>query len=136
LGKAELVDQIGQIMVKRVVAVGPEASLATAARLMVKNRVGSVVVAKNRRLVGIITESDFIRFASIGCDTEGVKVNDYMKKRVVSCNPSCRIVDALMIMKRHGIRHLPVVTKARRLLGMISLRDLVAACQLTSMYII
>jgi CBS domain-containing protein len=123
-------------MVKRVVTVGPEASLATAARLMVKNRVGCVVVAKNRRPVGIITESDFIRFASIGCDTEEVKAKDYMKKRVVSCNPSCHIVDALMIMKRHGIRHLPVVTKARRLLGMISLRDLVAACQLTSMYLI
>lgn len=133
---AELVDRIEDIMVKKVVTVGPEASLATAARLMMENRVGSVVIVKKGRLLGIVTESDFIRFASVGCDTENSRVKDYMRKHVVSCGPSCRIVDALMIMKRHKVRHLPIMAKTKRLLGIVSLRDLIAATQLTSIYLV
>ena len=136
MGNVELVDHIEEMMVRKVVTIDPEASLATAAKRMVENRVGSVVVVKNRTLVGIITESDFIRFASTGCDTKNSRVKDHMRKRVVTCDPSCRIVDALMIMKRQKVRHLPIATKAKKLLGIVSLRDLIAATQLTSIYLI
>lgn len=132
----QLLDRIDEIMVRKVVTTGPEANLSTAAKLMVENRVGSVVIVEKKRLAGIITESDFLRFASKRTDTEKAKVRDYMKRRVVSCDPSCRIVDALMLMKKHKVRHLPIVTKTKRVLGIVSLRDLIAATQLTSIYLI
>ena len=132
----ELVDDIRQIMVKKVVTISPEADLATAARLMAKNHVGSIVVVRRGKLIGIITESDFMRFASTGCDMGKSRVGDYMRKKIVTCGPSCRILDALMLMKRFKVRHLPIATKDRKLLGIVSLRDLIAASQLTSIYLI
>jgi len=136
LRSAELVDKIREIMVKKVVTTGPEASLAGAAKLMMDNRVGSIVVVEKGRLVGIITESDFMRFASIGCDMEKAKVRDHMRKRVITCDPSFTILGALMTMKKHKVRHLPIATKTKKLLGIVSLRDLIAATQLTSIYLI
>ena len=78
LGSAELVDNMREIMVRKVVTIGPQASPATAAKPIVKKRVGSTVTAEVGRLVGIITESHFMRHASIGCDMEKAKVGDHM----------------------------------------------------------
>ena len=133
---AELVDSVRETMVRKVVTAGPQASLTTAARLMVENKIGSIVILERGRIVGIITESDFMRFASAGCNMEQSKVKDFMRRKVVSCEPSCRIVDAIMLMKKRRVRHLPIATKTKRLLGIVSLRDLMAATQLTSIYLI
>lgn len=102
LRSAELVDNIREIMVRKVVTTGPDVSLATAARMMVDNRVGSIVVVEKERLVGIITESDLMRLASTGCDMEKAKVRDHMRKRVITCDPSSRILRALMTMKKQS----------------------------------
>jgi len=136
LTRVENIDKIQEIMVRKVVTIGPEADLATAARRMTKKGIGSIAVVEEGRLVGIITESDFMRYASIGLDMGKARVGSHMRKRVVICHPSCRIWDALMIMKKRKVRHLPVTTKAGKLLGIVSLRDLIAASQLTSIYLI
>ncbi len=134
--RVENIDRIKEIMVRKVVTVNPEADLATAARRMMKRGIGSIAVVKGGRLVGIITESDFMRYASIGLDMGKARVGNHMRKRIVTCDPSCRIWDALMIMKKRKVRHLPVTTKNGRLQGIVSLRDLIAASQLTSIYLI
>lgn len=61
---------LGQLLVKEVmtndpVTIGPDAPLAEAARLMLERKIGCVVVVEGGRVVGILTESDFVkRFAS------------------------------------------------------------------------
>lgn len=64
LRTAELVDRIEDIMVKKVVTIDPDASLAKAAKLMIKNRVGSIVILKKERVVGIISESSCKTFSA------------------------------------------------------------------------
>jgi CBS domain-containing protein len=60
---------LGQLVVKEVmtndpVTIGPDAPLAEAARLMLERKIGALVVVEEGRLVGILTESDFVkRFA-------------------------------------------------------------------------
>jgi len=58
-----------------------------------------------------------------------------MVRNVVTCDPSVTVIDALMIMRAEKIRHLPVV-KRRNLVGVISIRDLIAATQFSSYYVI
>jgi CBS domain-containing protein len=61
---------LGQLLVKEVmtndpVTIAPDAPLAEAARLMLERKIGCVVVVEGGRVVGILTESDFVkRFAS------------------------------------------------------------------------
>jgi len=92
LDSAEPVDNIREIMVRKVVTTDPDVSLARTAELMVEKG----------RLVGIITESDFMRFTSTGRDMQKTKVGDHMRKRAITCDPSSRILRALMTMKKQS----------------------------------
>ncbi len=58
--------RVDQVMKQRVVTVSPECPLEEAAELMIKNKVGSLLVVEGERLVGIITETDIFRqFAAV-----------------------------------------------------------------------
>jgi CBS domain-containing protein len=55
----------GDIMVREVVTLRPDASLVEAARIMLANKFGCLPITEaDGKLVGIITESDFVRFAA------------------------------------------------------------------------
>jgi acetoin utilization protein AcuB len=60
---------------------------------------------------------------------------DFMNRNVTTCDPSITVIDALMIMRAERIRHIPVVKK-KHLIGVISIRDLIAATRLSSFYAI
>ena len=56
---------VGQVMTKAVVTIDPDRDVGTAARIMVDQKIGALPVMDGTRLVGIVTESDFVRaFAS------------------------------------------------------------------------
>ena len=122
-------------MVRRVITARPSSMITEIARLMRKNRIGSVIVVNGRRPVGIVTESDFIKLAARGTDMKHALAKDYMNRNVVTCEPSISVIDALMVMRAEKIRHLPVVNGGK-LVGIISLRDLIAATQFSSFYLI
>jgi CBS domain-containing protein len=122
-------------MVSRVVTAKPTSTITAIARLMHKNRIGSVIIVNGRKPIGIVTESDFIKLAARGIDMKNALAKDYMNKNVVTCEPSISVIDALMVMRAEKIRHLPVVNRGK-LAGVISLRDLIAATQFSSFYLI
>lgn len=63
--RAAATTRAGDIMVREVVAVRPGTSLVQAARIMLANKFGCLpVTEEDGRIVGIITESDFVRFAA------------------------------------------------------------------------
>lgn len=131
----QAIQKVNDIMVTKVVAAKPSATLTEIARLMRKNRVGSVIMVKGRKPVGILTESDFMRLVARGADMKRGVVEDFMHRNVVTCEPSISVIDALMVIRSERIRHLPVVKKGN-LVGLISLRDLIAATQFSSFYLI
>lgn len=131
----EAIQKVQDVMVRKVVNVPPKTSLTDIAKLMRKNRIGSVIITKKKRVAGILTESDFIRLVARGCDMKNALAEDYMVRNVVTCDSSITVIDALMIMRQERIRHLPVV-KNKKLVGVISIRDLIAATQFSSFYVI
>jgi len=52
---------VGEIMTKAVIVVEPDQNAGTAARIMVDHKIGALPVMDGGRLVGIVTESDFVR---------------------------------------------------------------------------
>jgi len=131
----ESIQKVRDIMVHKVITAEPKTRLTQLAKLMWKNRVGSVIIVKGKSPVGILTESDFIRLVAKGADMKNGLAEDFMNRNVTTCDPSITVIDALMIMRTERIRHLPVV-KNKRLIGVISIRDLIAATQFSSFYVI
>jgi CBS domain-containing protein len=129
------IQKVREIMVRKTVTATPDTNLTEVAKLMRKNGIGSVIIVRDHRPAGILTESDFIKLVAKGTDMKKALAEDYMNRDIVTCEPGITVIDALMIMRAEKIRHLPVVRK-RKLVGVISIRDLIAATQFTSFYLI
>ena len=131
----QAIQKVHEIMVRKVVTAKPTSNLTEVARLMQKSRIGSVIIVSKGKPVGILTESDFIRLVARKTDMKNGLSEDFMNRDVITCDPSITVIDALMVMRAEKIRHLPVVRKGK-LVGVISIRDLIAATQFSSFYII
>lgn len=95
-----------------------------AAEYMTERRVGAASVLDGTRLVGVLSERDIMgRVVAQGRDPDRTRVADVMTRDLVvaAADDSCE--EGLRRMKQAGCRHLPVVA-ADRLVGMVSLRDL------------
>ncbi len=109
-----------------VAAIRVEASAADAIRMMLDRHVGAVgVVDTEGRVAGIFTERDVLRkLALTGRDPEKAPVRDLMTTPVELATLSTLPGEALEIMLERHFRHLPVVDNAGKLLGMLSIRNL------------
>jgi CBS domain-containing protein len=110
-----------------IVSVSPETLAVEVARLITSRRIGAVLVREaDGRVVGIISERDIVRaVAERPNATHGVFVRDIMTRDVVMVSPATPVDSALEIMDEGYFRHLPVVDAEGRLLGIVSVRDLV-----------
>ena len=108
-----------------VAAVLVYASAAEAIRLMLSQRVGAVgVVDSDHKVAGIFTERDVLRkLALSGCDPEQTPVRELMTTPVELATLSTGPGEALATMIDRHFRHLPVVDGQGKLLGMLSIRN-------------
>lgn len=96
------------------------------AEIMEKNDVGSVLITKNNKLAGIVTEEDLVKKVVkndlIASKVPIVKIMTSVKD-IISIEPNKDIHDALVVMKENDIRRLPVMTK-NELHGLITSKDI------------
>jgi CBS domain-containing protein len=109
-----------------MVSTGPDSPVAEAAAAMVRESVGSALVMQGPFLAGILTERDVLKAAASGADLTAVPVSAWMTRDPQSAPPDTPVEEAAQIMLLNGFRHLPVVD-GRRVLGVVSLRDLFSA---------
>jgi CBS domain-containing protein len=114
------------LMNPTVLTTTPETSLTEAAAGMVRARVGSAIVMQGSFLAGILTERDVLRAAASAEDLKQSPVSAWMTRDPQAAGPDTTAADAAQMMLLHGFRHLPVV-EGRRVLGVVSLRELFAA---------
>lgn len=109
-----------------VVTASPDTTLADAARLLSRHRIGAVVVSRDGQGVdGILSERDIVRaLAEHGSAVLGAPVERVMTREVVTCAPGDRVESLMAVMTGKRIRHLPVVADGA-LRGMISIGDVV-----------
>jgi CBS domain-containing protein len=111
-------------MTEHVVTGRPNDSVSAIATEMERHKIGSVVIVENRRVVGILTERDFVRIAKHGILHGMDRAKHHMTKPVVTTRSDASVADIIKLMRRKHVRHLPVLNKDRRLVGMIGSRDL------------
>lgn len=110
---------------KPVIGLTPNDSLDKAVHLMMKHRIGSLVVTDNGALVGILSERDLLNVLhQKHAMWEPKTAADAMTPNPYTCEPDNTLEEVMNMMVEHNIRHLPVVYKGG-LEGMLSITDIV-----------
>jgi CBS domain-containing protein len=143
---------ISKIMTKKVITVSPDDSVFVVQSILFNNKISRVVVTKNKRPVGIITYRDFIpaktfnfhkefldpiekEEVSSGSNLNEFNVNrlsylltfsakDIMTREPFVVNPNDDVYTAAILMVRHGISGIPVVSN-KKLVGIVTKSDIV-----------
>lgn len=117
--------RIKDVMTKNVQVVSPDTSLDEVAKKMQKSDCGSVVVAENDRLVGMITDRDIaLRCVAENHHPSKTKAAQIMTKEILYCREDDTIEDVAGNMTKNKVRRLPVLNKEKRLVGIVSLGNL------------
>ena len=117
--------QVKEIAKKPVVTIEGGRSAEDAAKLMVENNIGSIIVTENNKPVGIVTERDFLKkITAKGLKASDVSVRDIMSAPLITVDAKTTIAEAADLMARRKIRRL-VVTENDEIYGIITQRDLV-----------
>ena len=110
-----------------VVTVPPSFPIQDAMRLLVEHNIGSVVVAQEKVVEGILTERDILRLAAKNsASMASMKVEDVMTKEVVVALLDDSLDYVMEIMTKNRIRHLPIVDQGW-MQGILSIGDVVNA---------
>jgi CBS domain-containing protein len=111
----------------KLVDVRPSTKLADVAREMRLEDCDSVAVMEGGKLVGIITERDLVRAIADGVDPRSATAGVVMTPNPATVATDEDISVVALKMMRLGIRHLPVVDRIGKPVGLLSARNLVAA---------
>jgi len=118
----------GEVCNRNVVSAARNTTLLEASRLMRRNHVGSLVVSdpeNGRAPVGIVTDRDIvIEGVAAGLDQATLTLGEIMGPSVVTANEDDDTMDTLKSMRARGIRRLPVVDAAGKLVGIVTSDDL------------
>jgi CBS domain-containing protein len=141
--------KVAEVMTRGVISIAPTDSVIKAAQLMLQYDLSGFPVLSRGKLVGIITEGDFLRRAEIGTErkprvrwieyllapgrvatewtrSHGGKVEEVMTPDVVTVAEDASLEEAVQLMERHHVKRLPVV-KGAAVVGIISRANLVHA---------
>jgi CBS domain-containing protein len=117
--------KISEIMTADARCISPNVSVTAAARLMRDLDVGSLPVCENDRVTGLITDRDIaIRAVAEARDPEGTPVRAVMSSEIVYALEDQDVEDVARLMEVKQIRRLPVLSREKRLVGIVSLGDL------------
>jgi CBS domain-containing protein len=124
-----VIESIGSVLKKKghvICSVTPDATVYDAIALMAAKNVAAVLVISGGQLVGIVSARDYGRKVILeGKSSRGMRVQEIMTTSIVTATPETTVLDAMTLMTRHHIRHLPVL-KEGKLDGIVSMEDLVS----------
>jgi CBS domain-containing protein len=112
----------------QVFSISPYQTMQDVVRVLMAHRIGALLVVDEQgRTLGIITERDVLRECLDGADRlAGILVRDAMTRDLVLGTLGAEIEEAMSLMTKHRVRHLPIVEDGR-VAGMLSVGDVVKA---------
>jgi CBS domain-containing protein len=117
--------ELSKIAKRPVISTHPQATVLAVCEIMAAHKVGAVVLLDGEKLAGIVSERDVVtRVAAARRDPATTLVSEVMTPRVRTVTEDTTPAAAMELMHQGAFRHLPLVDGAGRVLGMLSVRDL------------
>jgi citrate synthase len=121
--------RLSALMTPDPLTVPPGTPLAEAAAVMRERGVGSVIVADDNGVVGIVTERDLVKAAADGAHPMDATVDSWMTPDPVTLPPDGDVTHALDQMIERHFRHIPICD-GDKLVGVVSFRQLIEAAKI------
>jgi CBS domain-containing protein len=140
--------KVADIMTKNLIVVEPATTVGEAARLMLDNRISGLPVVSGGKLVGIVTEGDFLRRAETGTErrrrpwlafllgpgrladeyvrTHARRVEEVMTRDPVTVDEETALEEVVSTMEKKNIKRVPIVS-GDRLVGLVTRANMLNA---------
>ncbi len=105
-----------------VARVAADATLADAARAIVANSVGAMIIGDDDTPGALVSERDIVRAVATGMDPDAVRAADVATTKLVWCDAEATIDEVATQMMNRYIRHI-LVERDGALVGIVSARD-------------
>jgi len=114
-----------EVMKTNPIMIDIESTAAQAAKTMCQEEVGSVIILRNKKPIGIVTEEDLAcKVVAKDLKPSTVHVNDIMSTPLITVSAEKTVGDAARMMVKHKVRRLPVVDEHKTVIGIVTVRDL------------
>lgn len=122
--------QLKDFATAMVAVVEPETTVLVMAQLMRQHHIGALVVVdanEKSRPVGIVTDRDLVLgVMAEGLDPAVFTAGDIMSVELVTASPDMDAMEAIELMHRHRLRRLVIADQASRLVGIVTMEDVLA----------
>ena len=119
--------KVADVMSKDVTTISPDEMVVSAAKVMSEKNISCIIVADDKNEIGILTETDLLKRALVGCkDFRRMRVAEIMSSPVESVSSDLSVLDTGKIMSERHIKRLPVLD-AEKVVGTVTQTDLVRA---------
>ncbi len=116
--------KVEDVMVEDVITIEANATVKKAISIMNENEIGCLIVVKQAKAVGIVTERDMLARVLVRArDPERTRVSEVMTTPLVVADPKMELEEAARLMFKMKVKKLPVVLDGE-LVGLITLTDL------------
>lgn len=115
-------------IIKQPISIPPNTSILDARDILIRHRIGRLIVEFNKKPVGIVTEKDISKSVSVfsGKPIAKILVRDIMSKDLVTLYPEASVYDCAKLMQKHGISSIVIMTSKGKLVGVVTKTDLVS----------
>jgi CBS domain-containing protein len=123
---------VKNVMVSPAISCRPETNLGVAAEMLWRQNCGILPITNIQdRVIGVVTDRDmFIALATRNRLAGELTLGEITSGQVYSCKPEDDIHHALATMAKHGVRRLPVLDEDGKIVGMVSMDDVVKETQM------
>ena len=124
--------KVKNVMVSPAISCRPDTNLGVAAEMLWRQNCGILPITNIQdRVIGVVTDRDmFIALATRNRLAGELTLGDVTSGRVYSCKPDDDIHIALATMSEHGVRRLPVLDAEGKIVGIVSMDDVVKQTQM------
>lgn len=124
--RAKTIQQFLNEAKQDLATVSPDDNVYQALGLMAKRNLSALIVLQHGELAGIFSERDYARKVTLkGKTSKETAVSDIMTPNVITVKPDQSIDSCMQLMTDKRIRHLPVVDADNKVIGIVSIGDVV-----------
>ncbi len=134
-GDSVLTVSVGELVTRAPESTSPDATIQSAAQHMSEQNVSALLVMANDELAGIVTDHDLRKRCLATGRSRKEPVRNIMSSRVQTVSPETPAFEALLLMSRQDIHHLPVLA-GKRPVGLISTTDLIRHQGTNAVYLV